>query len=65
MSACRSTTEVAGLGRDPNLLRYAKQSFMGLVAFPLNASRSTTLTLSAGAILAKDVRSVNVKKPTV
>ncbi|KAI3432894.1 hypothetical protein D9Q98_010476 [Chlorella vulgaris] len=45
----RCETQLAGLGPDTNLLRFVKQHCMAKLAFPVMASGSTTVTLTAEA----------------
>ncbi|GAB4818843.1 hypothetical protein N2152v2_005889 [Parachlorella kessleri] len=47
----RLTSEVAGLGTDPNLLRFVKNSVMGQVAFPLAGGAAFVLSGEAGLLL--------------
>ena len=49
--SCRSTTEVAGIGLDSKLLRFAKQHFSALWVTPLGGSAVLCLSAEAGVML--------------
>ena len=49
--SCRSTTEVAGIGLDSKLLRFAKQHFSALWVTPLAGSAVLCLSAEAGVML--------------
>lgn len=46
-----STSELAGVGVDPNMLRFFRQRLAAQVAVPLSATASLSLTAEAGALL--------------
>lgn len=48
---CRSTSEVAGIGVESSLLRFARQHFQGALALPLVGGTSLFLQANAAAML--------------